>query len=801
MRFSLFLLFIVFNVGLSQAQIITVYDKVTQRPIEGAALFNTLETKNAVTSSEGTVDISSFSNSETIFISHVSHVLRKTTKAALISAGNKVYLLDDENELNEVVLSVSKFEQQSKEITQKVIHLDAEDIELKNPQTAADFLSQSGQVFVQKSQLGGGSPMIRGFSTNRLLITVDGVRMNTAIFRSGNLQNVINIDPFTIDQTEVILGPGSVVYGSDAVGGVMNFYTKKPSFSFEEGAAYSGMALARYATANQEKTGHFDLNFGLKQWAFLSSISYSDFDDLRMGGHGPNDYLRPEYVVTRDGVDEIIQNDNPEVQTPTGFDMINLTQKVRFMPNNVWDFNLGLHYSTTSDYSRYDRLTRKRGDQLRSAEWYYGPQTWFMGNLQIDKKGNGDFYDEAKLTTAFQYFEESRNDRDFGKSTLFSTKEQVNAYSLDLDFTKKLGENQLFYGFEYLYNKVGSTGKQTNIENGEQEATASRYPDDSSWQSLAAYVSGQFSLAEDLILQTGARYNQTFIKATFDDTFYDFPFEDADVSFGNLTGSAGLNWQTSDQFNLKLNLGTAFRAPNIDDIGKIFDSEPGSVVVPNPDLKAEYAYNAELGGTLRLGESLRLDVAVYYTYLKNALVRRDFNLNGKTVVDYQGEPSNVQAIQNAASAEVYGLEAGLEYLFSKNVKLTSHITVTEGSQEEDDGTDAPLRHAAPLFGNTHLIYRLKKWKFDASAEYNGKISFEDLAPSQVGNAYLYALDANGNPYSPNWYTLNVYSEYQIAPNWKATAALENITDQRYRPYSSGISAPGRNLIVALKYTF
>ncbi|WP_028376937.1 TonB-dependent receptor [Leeuwenhoekiella sp. MAR_2009_132] len=79
--------------------------------------------------------------------------------------------------------------------------------------------------------------------------------------------------------------------------------------------------------------------------------------------------------------------------------------------------------------------------------------------------------------------------------------------------------------------------------------------------------------------------------------------------------------------------------------------------------------------------------------------------------------------------------------------------------------------------------------------------FDELAPSQVGNAYLYALDANGNPYSPRWYTLNLYSEYQIAKNWKATAALENITDQRYRPYSSGISAPGRNLILAVKYTF
>ncbi|MEZ7494741.1 TonB-dependent receptor [Leeuwenhoekiella aequorea] len=801
MRFLLFLLFIILNISFATAQNITVYDNGSHEPIEGAMLYNALKTSTAITNEQGIVDISLFTNAETIYISHVSHILKKTTKAALIASGNRVYLLDDENQLNEVVLSVSKFEQQTKDITQKVIRLDAEDVELKNPQTAADFLSQSGQIYVQKSQLGGGSPMIRGFSTNRLLITVDGVRMNTAIFRSGNLQNVINIDPFTIDQTEVILGPGSVVYGSDAVGGVMNFYTKKPSFSFEEGTSFSGMGLTRYATANNEKTGHLDLNFGLKKWAFLTSISYSDFDDLRMGGHGPDDYLRPEYIKIIDGVDTVVENENPKVQNPTGFNLLNLTQKVRFMPNSIWDFNLGMHYSTTSDYSRYDRLTRKRGDELRSAEWYYGPQTWFLGNLQVDKKGNGDIYDDAKLTAAYQYFEESRNDRDFNNPILYSTEEQVNAYSLGLDFTKKLSENRLFYGLEYVYNKVNSFGNQTNVENNEEAATASRYPDNSSWQSLAAYLSGQFHLAEKLTLQTGLRYNHILINAAFDDTFYDFPFEDANVNFENITGSAGLNWQTSDILDLKLNLGTAFRAPNIDDIGKIFDSEAGSVVVPNPNLKAEYAYNAEIGAALKVGESLRLDLTTYYTHLENALVRRDFNLEGVTVIDYQGEPSNVQAIQNAARAEVYGIEAGLEYLFSKNVKFTSHINITEGSQEEDDGSDAPLRHAAPLFGNTHLIYRLKKWKFDASAEYNGEIAYEDLAPSQIANDYLYALNADGNPYSPKWYTLNLYSEYQVAQNWKATAALENITDQRYRPYSSGISAPGRNLILALKYSF
>src|SRR5690606_34141310 len=210
--------------------------------------------------------------------------------------------------------------------------------------------------FIQKSQMGGGSPMIRGLSTNRLLMTVDGVRMNNAIFRGGNLQNVISIDPFTIRNTEVTLGAGSVVYGSDAIGGVMSFYTQTPQLSYSDSIYFKGHVVGRYATANKEKTGHLDFNLGIKKWAFLTSVSYTDFDDLRMGSHGPIDYIRTEYVQTSDGVDRVVPNTDPLIQIPTGYDQINFLQKVRYEPKEDWSFDLGLYYTTTSKYSRYDRL-------------------------------------------------------------------------------------------------------------------------------------------------------------------------------------------------------------------------------------------------------------------------------------------------------------------------------------------------------------------------------------------------------------------------------------------------------------
>lgn len=799
-RNSLLALFIVISLPLT-AQKIQVISEYQSEPLSGVAVYNEDLSKSSITDLDGYADLSQFGSEEIISFKHISHLTITTSKSEILSSGGRVIMYEDMSKLSEVVLSVAKFGQQKKDIPQQIVSVNREDVVFRNPQTAADLLESTGQVYIQKSQLGGGSPLIRGFSTNRLLITVDGVRFNNAIFRGGNVQNVISIDPFSIETTEVILGPGSVVYGSDAIGGVMNFYTKRPKFSFKQGMDVSGSVLGRYASANMEKTGHFEINLGMKEWAFLSSFSYSDFDDLRMGKYGPDDYLRPNYADRINGMDVIITNPDPEVQVGTGYHQINAMQKIRYMPSSRWDFQLGLFYTTTGDVPRYDRLIRERDGQLRSAEWYYGPQEWMSGNFQATNKRKSGIYDESRLTLSYQQFKESRNDRDFGNTILFETDELVDAYSGEIDFTKNLKKASIFYGIEYVYNKVGSEGKQTNILTGTSVPDVSRYPDGATWQSMAAYYSLQYKFTDDLSFLGGLRYNHILLDASFEGPFYDFPFSEANIDTGALTGSAGIAWQASEILGWKANFGTAFRAPNVDDIGKIFDSEPGNVVVPNPDLEAEYAYNYELAASLNFDEVVKFELAGYITQLKDAMVRRDFSLNGETEIEYQGELSTVQAIQNAAKAEVYGFEAGVEVNFCESLRLTSQYNITDGFAIEDSGEKSPIRHAAPQFGNSHLIWTRGKLKFDAFAEYNGSFSFEDLAPSQQNNDFLYAKDENGNPYAPDWYTLNVGGEYALTDDLRLNAVLENITDQRYRPYSSGIAAPGRNLIVSASYSF
>lgn len=799
--FALLFLFISFTVF---SQEITVLDADTGNAVANIAIYNRDKSKTAVSDFNGKSDLSVFSRNERITFRHISYEVYITTKAQLGKKGNRVYLSLKLEELQEVVMSVSKWEQQKKDIPQKIESIDARTISFTNPQTSADLLQNSGKVFVQKSQLGGGSPMIRGFATNRLLLSVDGVRMNNAIFRGGNIQNVISVDPFTIKNTEVIFGPGSVIYGSDAIGGVMNFFTKQPRLSFTDSLTFSGNVNYRFASANNENTAHIDFNLGQQKWASYTSFTYNKFDDLVMGEHGPDEYLRNNFVIRENGTDVLVENNDPRKQIASGYDQINFLQKFTYKPNSTWNYDLGLYYSETSDFSRYDRLIRPNsaGDGLRSAEWFYGPQKWFMGNFQLTKKGKNKFYDGVKLTTAYQHFEESRNDRDFQEVDRFTTKEKVDALSINLDFeNKKIGDLRLYYGAEYIFNKVNSEGSQENIETNVVFGAASRYPDGATWQTFAGYINGEYKLKPNFTLLSGARYSQVWVDAQFDTTFFPFPFDEADLITGAFTGSAGFSWFPKADLQITLNGSTGFRAPNIDDIGKVFDSEPGSVVVPNPDLEPEYAYNAEMGVRKNFKDKLVLKGAAFYSYLVDALVRRDFEFNGETEILYNGELSNVQAIQNAAKAYVYGFEFGLEAFLSENWSLTSNLTLTEGIEEDDSGMDSPARHVAPTFGDFHLVWQNQKLKADMFLNYNGEISYDDLALSERSKEFIYAVDENGNPFSPSWYTLNFRSQYQISNALKTTVSLENITNQRYRSYSSGIVAPGTNLILGLGYTF
>ena len=706
------------------------------------------------------------------------------------------------NELEEIVVSANRWEENLSELPLRVSAISASEIRLRNPQTAADLLGLSGNVFIQKSQLGGGSPVIRGFATNRVLLAVDGIRMNTAIFRSGNVQNVISLDPHAIQEAEVVFGPGSAMYGSDAIGGVMHFHTKKPEFATGDKLLTKVNALARYATASKEKTAHVDFGIGRRRWASITSVTRSDYDHLRMGSNGPEEYTRPYYIDATTGSDLLTANNDPNLQIPTGYKQWNAMQKMSFRAGDSTKLTYAFHFSETSDYPRYDRLILEEGGTLANAEWYYGPQKWKLHSLTLEHGRSSPLFDQLKAIIGYQAHEESRHNRSLGSSRRTDRTEKVRALSANVDFEKQLrGNTRFYYGGEVVTNTVNSVASRLDINSGEISPTSTRYPDGAQWRSGAIYVSGKIEPSPKWIMQLSSRYTSIRTEAEFDNTFFDFPFSGAKANNTAFSGNIGVIYNPVSHWKLYTNLSTGFRAPHLADIGKVFDSESGNVVVPNPGLTVEHAYNAEAGFVLFSGPSLKIDFAGYYTVLNNAIARAGALFNGEDSLEYDGVLSRVLSQQNISKIWVAGAQAGINWEVVRNFNLSTALNYQRGRENDpENGRNFSPAHVAPLFGEIHFVYRGQRTTVDMYSNFNGSIDYDHLALSERADSHLYAKDPNSNPYSPSWWTLNLKAQFSLGKYFYVSGGLENILDKRYRMYSSGIAAPGRNLIISLGAT-
>lgn len=295
----------------------------------------------------------------------------------------------------------------------------------------------------------------------------------------------------------------------------------------------------------------------------------------------------------------------------------------------------------------------------------------------------------------------------------------------------------------------------------------------------------------------GSRFSYTHLKGDFDPAFYNFPFAGFDMKNSAFNGNLGMVLHPTENWQINIHGSTGFRSPNIDDVAKVFDSEPGHVIVPNPDLKPEYARNLELNIIRNYSSKARIEITGFYTWLKDAMVRRDFTLNGKDSILYDNEMSKVEALVNAESAVIFGANFSFEYLFSNSLRTRNDITLTRG----EDSEGFPVRHVPPTFGTSHLIYETLKLYIDFYTDYSGTLQFEELASDEKDKPHLYLPDEQGNPYSPGWWTLNLKCNYKINRKTTLGGGVENILNKRYRTYSSGIVSPGINFIVSLSTRF
>lgn len=704
------------------------------------------------------------------------------------------------SELSELVIS-TKLPNDYARLVNQVVAISAKQIDFQNFQSTAELLSNSGTLFVQKSQQGGGSPVIRGFEASRVLLLVDGVRMNNLIFRAGHLQNVITVDESMLESVGVFYGPTSTLFGSDALGGTVAMTTKRAKFFNETKNKFTGGINTRYSSVNNEKSIALTLNYAVTNFAALSILSFNNFGDLKMGkkrNHN-GDYFgeRPTYVTTVNGVDQLNSNNDKYTQVGSAYKQYNFLQKFAYKTSSGFEHGLNFQFSTSSDINRYDRLTETAGSGLKFSEWYYGPQQRVLGVYSLSKE-NALLGSDLKLNVAFQNAKESRHNRRFGNYNLQNRNENVTMYSVGFDLNKKFTKGELFYGFESYFETLNSTAYANNINTGVRTDLDTRYPNgDNNMMRNDVYISYNEKISDRTVWNAGARIGYTTLKSTIaDDTFFPLPF--TTISQGNFTysGTFGIVHKTSNNFTLKANVASGFRAPNVDDLAKIFESAAGTIIVPNEDLKPEKTLTADFGFVIQSdSKKIKLENTYFYTRLYDAIVTDEFLYNGQSTIIYDGTTSQVFANQNKGKAFITGVSTNFSAEIIPNLLLNANFNYTLGKVIEN-GNKSPLDHISPYFGKIGVAYS-KSWAtFEAYMLYNGKKEASDYSTSGEDNAQYAPVGG-----MPAWETYNFKAGFNVYKGATLFVGVENLLDTQYRVFASGINAPGRNIYGGLKYNF
>lgn len=841
---------------------VTVIDN-NGKPLVGVNVYTDDYQFTATTDLDGKITLVDIDNNEEVNFTYVGFQSLKLPFYEIRKRSGQIRMLAEVEELTQVVV-VGRRDDTPENVPLKIENITHKEIAFSNPQTAADALYNEAGIFVQKSQMGGGSPIIRGFEANKVLLVLDGVRLNNAIYRNGHLQNAITIDPSMLERIEVIFGPGSLIYGSEALGGVVHFRSRDPKLFFgdpdgERNYLMETNASMRYGSANQEFTGHFDINYGSKHWGSLTSISFSDFGHLEAGSKRPEAYPnfgKRYFFATRDEVDQIKPNlkangeENFDLQRGTEYTQFDILQKVRYQPSDKLYFIGNLQYSTSTDIPRYDALIEFKQDSsdLKWVDWYYGPQQRVLASLKTRILAATPIYDRATIIGAFQKIDEERYKRKFTELRRTFNIEDVFVYSLTGDFDKYLDVAQnrtLSYGFDINHNQVYSKSGLSNIRTGALSGgEPTRYPSGgSTMTTAAAYGTYQMRTPDSLLtMNAGLRYTYARIHSLFgEDDPIPWPEVYYTTGIGNtdsdLTGAIGVTMNSPTGWQVRALAGTAFRSPNIDDYGKIRVNS-GYVTIPNPTLGSEKSINTELTvaktfGQLKLiddnekrGFETKISATGYYTRLTDAIVRKNYPLpNGETTLLIEEEINTTQGNVNADKAFIYGASGNIKLNYNDTWMLEGGINYTKGRKSFIDtipmgNTDimlpvdtlVPMGHIPPTYGNVGLTFQKGKLKIEGVVRFTAAKLLEEyevvaIEAENDGTLFLSRDGSSDNldlatPDGTYGYTtFNVYSTWQFDERFSFNVALENITDIHYRPFASGVSAAGRNLIVSIRGKF
>ncbi len=639
--------------------------------------------------------------------------------------------------------------------TQKAVTVtDEEEISRRPAGSTADALRETPGVLVQKTTAGHGAPIIRGLIGKDILLLYNGVRLNKPTFRFGGNQYLNTVDAEALSRIEVVRGPGSVLYGSDAIGGMVNLITSPPAFT-DGSVAWRPLLRTRYTSADQGRSLHLGIERAGPRIGAKLGVTARTLGNLNPGG-------------------------TISVQDPTGYDEISGHAIVAFRLSSERTLRIDLLHISQSDVPRYDQYANGRFEQ-----YLYDPQDRFLGMASYVDQQPLPILQTLEWNFSWQREHEGRKLQRTGSTTRQINDDEITTFGTFIQATTLLGGRHVIrWGMEFYADRVRSS--RTIVETDTTYETRGSYPDDSTYRSVGLFLSDDIGLGSRTDLALGVRGSRMWVHSPVG-----APFGFYEDTFGNVTGNIGVSHRMRDWLNLVASVSRGFRAPNFNDTVVLQASNFG-VDAPSPGLQPEISTNYEIGAKMEW-DSSDVEAFLYYTRLEDLIDRRPGEYLGLSWLDEDGDGSQdpdeplINQRRNVGRAHITGIELQGRLTLSSHLLLRGNAFYTFGSSYT---AGEPMSRIPPVMGLVGVRWRTNGTSLEAFVRAAGeqtRLSQRDIDDSRI--------DAGG---TPGWSDWNLRGSHDFGPV-RIDLTFGNIFDHAYKEHGSGVFNPGRHVVIALAW--
>jgi hemoglobin/transferrin/lactoferrin receptor protein len=691
--------------------------------------------------------------------------------------------------LPEIVVTATRTKENPVEIPQSVLNVTAQDIQKRQPSQPAEAVRDEPGVWIQKTGSGGGTPVVRGLMGNQVLYLVDGIRINNGRLFSGPNAFFNQVDIGSIEQIEILKGPGSVQYGSDALGGVIQLRSKTLN-RFPETPDYGGMLSGHYSSANEGKYGHGELYYANEDYNALVGGTYFSAEDYRAGGD-----------------EGVLDNTSLNSKGALG--------KVQYKLGEGHVLTLGYLENIRTDVERYDQSKR---NQPSGIPRYFTPREDRQIIYLRDSLDRPDSI--ISHLEPYVYYQNYSGRSDYN----VESETDIRRDKTDQDQTQYGGGIQavtpffdtlkLVYGFDgrYEYAKEVKTRYTQDKATGKTTASTPKgLTPDGSYDVVDAFLMADWTPIEKARLTAGTRLESTHLnsKPEKDDVSAGFTVDDlkVDERWNSLTYSVGGIYWLTENLALDSDVATGFRAPTYSDVLS-FGPFTYGINVPSPDVSPEKSINWEIGPRFD-SKTFKAQVTWFQTWLDDLIDSQptgDFiDMNGNGVED-PGEAT--YAKENSGEGWIHGIESSADWQFMESLGAFGSFNWTEG---RNDTKDDPLRFIPPPNGILGLRYqpidRIRIELYARMVTAQTQVSSDDKSDPARATDPAITFPSKNNPplredYSiPGYTTYHVKTSYEVKPGSTVFLLADNLTDKKYREAFSRQDAQGVSITLGLETHF